>query len=72
MPENDGNLMKSASAAKRRTISRTSHWLHRETIAAFSRKGLAKRARKMAREQVYNFAREFRPSTRSSPGHKRA
>jgi hypothetical protein len=34
MPENDGNLMKSASAAMRRMVSRASHWLFRETIAA--------------------------------------
>jgi hypothetical protein len=34
MPENDGNLMKSASAAKRHMVLRASHWLYRETIAA--------------------------------------
>jgi hypothetical protein len=43
MPENDGNLMKSASAAMRRMVLRASQWLYRETIASSLRKnGLAK------------------------------
>ena len=41
MPENDGNLMKSASAAMRRMVLRASHRLYRATIAAILAKMIA-------------------------------